>query len=85
MIALVFTWVDITTGVSQGCILGSSLFLVQINDLPNVLSSNSKLFLNVTSLSSVTHDTNTSINGLNNDLAKINNWVYSGNGFYSRS
>ena len=36
-------WSDVSAGVSQGSILGP-LFLIYINDLPDNLSSNPKLF-----------------------------------------
>ena len=72
----VSNWADVTTGVSQGSILGPLLFLIYINDLATGCSTNAKLFADDTSLFSVTYDINTSANELNNELAKINNWAF---------
>ena len=47
------TWTNVEAGVPQGSILGPLLFLIYINDLPENLVSNSKLFANDTSLFSV--------------------------------
>ena len=69
-------WSDVKVGVPQGSILGPLLFLIYINDLSEGLSSNTKLFTDDTSLFSVIHDSNTSALELNNDLAKINRWVF---------
>ena len=47
-------------------------------EFPNLatgLSSNAKLIVDETSLFSLIHDINMSVNELNNDLAKINNWA----------
>ena len=72
----VSSWVDVTTGVSQGSIPGPLLFLIYINDLANGLCSNAKLFADTTSLFSVIHEINTTANELSNDLTKINSWTY---------
>ena len=47
-----------------------------INDLPNGVSSNAKLFADEASLFSVIHDGSATRNELNDDLVKSNNWAY---------
>ena len=63
-------------GVPQGSILGPLLFLIYINDLPNRLKSNAKLFADDTSLFTIVKDKNESTNVLNNDLSLISKWAY---------
>ena len=68
------SWVDIRTGLTQGVILGPLSFSVYVNDLPNGLKSEFKLFADDNSLFSVARDVNTSASDINNDLKLINNW-----------
>ena len=51
-------------------------FLIYIIDLSDDLVSTVKLFADDTSLFSAVHDSNISVNELNNDLQKISEWDY---------
>ena len=56
--------------------MGPLLFLIYINDLPNELKSNVKLFVDDTSVFTVVKDKNESANILNNVLQSISTWAY---------
>ena len=69
------SWAIITAGVSQEFILGSLLFLIYKNDLPDGLTFIVKLFADDKSLFSVANDINASAKKLNKELNKTNNWA----------
>ena len=64
------------SGVSQGSVLGSLLFLIYINDLPDGINALCKIFEDDTSLFSKVYDIHKSASKLNDDLAKICYWAY---------
>ena len=56
--------------------MGPLLFLIYINDLPNKLKSNVKIFADDISLFTVVKDKNESADIPNNDLQSIFTWAY---------
>ena len=66
-------WSQIEAGVPQGSILVPLLFLVYINDLPELRTAS---VADDTSLFSVVNDSAASSASLNDDLLKISRWAY---------
>ena len=67
------SWREVLAGVPQGSILGPLFFLIFINDLPNNMESQVKIFADDTSLFSTSFDCTQK---LNNDLERISQWAY---------
>ena len=67
---------NVQARVPQGSILGLLLFFIYVNDLPDNLVSNPKLFADDTSLFSTVTDPNVTANQINNDLHNISTWAY---------
>ena len=67
-------WQPVTSGVPQGSILGPLLFLMFINDLPDVIvSSTVALFADDCKIFKVINDVNDSLS-LQKDLNELHNW-----------
>ena len=70
------SWANTEAGVPQGSILGLLLLLIYINDLPDNLSTNVKVFADNTSLFSVVHNIATSSCDLSYDLNRVKEWAF---------
>ncbi|KAK3107559.1 hypothetical protein FSP39_017306 [Pinctada imbricata] len=66
-------WTDVTSGIPQGSVLGPTLFLLYINDLPDVVNNIVKLFADDTKLYSVVN-TNAEQDRMQNDIDKLQEW-----------
>ena len=64
------------SGVPKGSVLGSFLFLIYINDLPDGINSLRKIFADDISLYSKFYDINKSASKLHDDLERISYWAY---------
>ena len=67
-------WKNIEAGVPQGSVLGPLLFLVYINDLPENILSNMKLFADDSSLFTRVTSVNDTQHLLEKDLETVSKW-----------
>ena len=66
-------WRQVTSGVPQGSILGPLLFLIYVNDIPELVSSTAKMFADDTKVYCHTPDLE-SCKYLQDDLNKLGAW-----------
>ena len=69
-------WKEVLAGVPQGSILGPLFFLIFINDIPEGIQSNIKIFADDTSIFSVLKDNDRDSAILSEDLNLISNWAF---------
>jgi ribonuclease P/MRP protein subunit RPP40 len=70
---VVSKWIDVISGVPQGSVLGPLLFLININDLPEVISNVSKLYADDNKIMAVVKNTEDRDN-FQHDLNSLNEW-----------
>ena len=70
------SWIPILVGVPQGSILGTLLFPIYINVIPDGLKTNVKVFADDASVFSVVKNKNYSTDDLTHDLSLISKWVF---------
>ena len=66
-------WVDVSSGVPQGSVLGPLLFVVYINDLPDRINNKIKLYADDSKILAVIKDWGDAIR-LQDDLSSICQW-----------
>ena len=65
-------WSEVKSGVPQGSVLGPLLFVIYINDLPDAVDCECKMYADDSKLISVTLDTS---NGIQSDIDAVTSWT----------
>ena len=67
-------WVDVTSGIPQGSVLGPILFLIYVNDIPEMVNCSIKMFADDTTLFRTVKSID-DCNILQNDLDTLSQWT----------
>ena len=70
------SWSQVTSGVPQGTVLGPILFLIYVNDIPNVVTCTIKLFADDTKIYRELNNVDDAF-ALQSDLDSLENWTKS--------
>ena len=68
-------WMDVTSGVPQGSVLGPLLFLLFINDLPDLWINSSKLYADDSKIIGIEVNTNEGVQKVQADVDAASDWV----------
>ena len=69
------SWAEVISGVPQGSVLGPILFVLYINNLPDIVTSTAKLFADDTKLyNQVTNNNSEGSDQIQEDLKKLEKW-----------
>lgn len=67
-------WIDVLSGVPQGSVLGPILFILYINDLPDLIENMIEMFADDTKISAMINNVDCCLS-LESDLQRISNWT----------
>jgi hypothetical protein len=67
------SWTEVTSGIPQESVLGTILFTIYINDLPDALENMIKLFADDTKVFATVNNEEDK-NSLQGDIDKLMNW-----------
>ena len=68
------SWMEVTSGVPQGSVLGPLVFVIFINDLPEVIEGYCKLYVDDSKIIRVIED-DSSAEYLQRDIDSVTNWT----------